>query len=81
MPGLIATAILVFLESWSEFFFAMILVGDLTTPPVLAGFQVLNQFNWNTLAAATVLSIIPPVALALIFQRYLLGDLMAGAVK
>jgi len=81
LPGLIATGILVFLEAWSEFFFAVILVGDLTTPPVLAGFQVLNQFNWNTLAAATVLSIIPPVALTLIFQRYLLGDLMAGAAK
>ena len=61
-PGLIATGLLVFLESWSEFFYANVLTNQLTVPPLLASYNSLQTFSWNTLAAATVLSLIPPVA-------------------
>jgi ABC-type glycerol-3-phosphate transport system permease component len=71
----------VFLESWSEFFFAVVLTNQLTVPPLLAGYQSLQTFTWNTLAAATVVSLIPPVLLAVIFQRYIVSGLAAGSVK
>jgi len=80
-PGLVATGLLVFLEAWSEFFFAVVLTNQLTVPPLLAGYQSLQTFTWNTLAAATVISLIPPVLLAVIFQRYIVSGLSAGSAK
>ena len=49
-PGLAAAGIIIFLESWSEFFFALILTNSLTAPPVLAGYNTMQQFGWPTLA-------------------------------
>ena len=80
-PGLVAAGVLIFLEAWSEFFYALVLTNQLTVPPLLAGFQSVQQFNWNALAAATVMSMIPPVVLVIIFQRHVVGALTAGAVK
>ena len=80
-PGLIATGLLVFLESWSEFFYANVLTNQLTVPPLLASYNSLQTFSWNTLAAATVLSLIPPVVLAVLFQRYVVSGLSHGALK
>jgi multiple sugar transport system permease protein/trehalose/maltose transport system permease protein len=80
-PGLVAAGVLIFLEGWSEFFYALVLTNQLTVTPVLAGFQSVQQFNWNALAAATVMSMIPPVVLVLIFQRQVVGALAAGIGK
>ncbi|MDQ2662113.1 MAG: carbohydrate ABC transporter permease [Actinomycetota bacterium] len=80
-PGLIAAGLLAFLEAWSEFFYALVLTDSLTAPPVVAGLQSLQQFSWTTLAAATVVTVIPPVAVAIGFQRYIVSGLAAGSVK
>ncbi|MEH1017580.1 carbohydrate ABC transporter permease [Micromonospora sp. CPCC 206060] len=80
-PGLIAAGLLVFLESWSEFFYSLVLTNGLTVPPVVAGLQNLQQFSWTTLAAATMFTVIPPVLIALAFQRYIVTGLAAGSVK
>ena len=80
-PGLVATLLLIFLESWSEFFYAMVLTNSLTVPPLLASYQSLQTFTWNVLAAATVVSLIPPIILAVIFQRFIVSGLTQGAVK
>lgn len=78
LPGLGATAILVFLEAWSEFFYAQVLTDRLTITPVLASFQSAQNFDWNGLAAATLVTMAPPVLLAIIFQRTIVGSLAAG---
>jgi multiple sugar transport system permease protein len=80
-PGLTAAGIMAFMESWSEFFYALSLTNELTFPPLLAGFRRLEQVNWNALAAAAVLGVIPPIILTLLFQRYLVAGLSRGAVK
>jgi len=80
-PGLVAAGVLIFLEAWSEFFYSLVLTNQLTVPPLLAGFQSVQQFNWNSLAAATVMSMIPPVVLVMIFQRNVVGSLTAGVGK
>ncbi|MFI2713880.1 carbohydrate ABC transporter permease [Micromonospora sp. NPDC018662] len=80
-PGLIAAGLLVFLESWSEFFYSLVLTNGLTVPPVVAGLQNLQQFSWTTLAAATMFTVVPPVLIALAFQRYIVTGLAAGSVK
>jgi len=80
-PGLVAAGVLIFLEAWSEFFYSLVLTNQLTVPPLLAGLQSVQQFNWNTLAAATVITMIPPVVLTLVFQRHVVGALAAGYDK
>ena len=80
-PGLVAAGVLIFLEAWSEFFYSLVLTNQLTVTPLLAGFQSVQQFNWNALAAATVMSMIPPVVLVLFFQRHVVGALTAGIGK
>jgi len=80
-PGLVAAGVLIFLEAWSEFFYSLVLTNQLTVPSLLAGFQTVQQFNWNSLAAATVLALIPPVVLVLIFQKHVVGALAAGFDK
>lgn len=80
-PGLIAAGLLAFLEAWSEFFYALVLTDSLTAPPVVSGLQSLQQFSWTTLAAATVVTVIPPVLIAIGFQRYIVSGLASGSVK
>lgn len=80
-PGLVAAGVLIFLEAWSEFFYSLVLTNQLTVAPLLAGFQSVQQFNWNALAAATVMSMIPPTVLVLLFQRQVVGALTAGVGK
>ena len=81
IPGLIAVGVMAFMEAWSEFFFALTLTNSLTYPPLLMSFRNLAQVNWNALAAATVIGVIPPVIVAFVFQRYLVRGLSEGAVK
>lgn len=84
-PGIIAALIFCFLVSWNEFLFAMILTSTpktQTIPVVIAGF--LNQarfYEYGPLFAASVLAIVPPVAVAFFFQRYLVQGALSGAVK
>ncbi len=81
IPGFVAVFIMSMLECWSEFFYALILTDQLTMPPVLIGFRQIEQILWNQMAAAAVLTIIPPVALVIILQKYIITGLTAGAVK
>ncbi|MFG2041695.1 carbohydrate ABC transporter permease [Dactylosporangium sp. NPDC048998] len=81
VPGAVATGVLVFMEAWSELFFALTLTSDYTTPPILAGFQSLQHFNWTVLAAATVVTLIPPVVITMVFQRYVVTALTQGSGK
>ncbi len=77
-PGLGATAILVFMEAWSEFFYALVLTNKLTITPSLSSFQSAQNFDWHVLAAATLISMIPPLVLATLFQRSIVGSLAVG---
>lgn len=82
-PGLGATAILVFLGTWNEFLFALVLAGrDTRTLPVfLATFVNERLVFWGGLFAAASVMVVPCLILVLIVQRSLVRGLTAGAVK
>ena len=84
-PGLVATAIFCFLVSWNEFVIALILTStqaSQTIPVTIAGFLAQMQFSdYGPLFAASVLAIVPPVLVTLLFQRFLVTGMLAGAVK
>ena len=84
-PGIIAAAIFAFLVSWNEFLFALVLTSTpnaQTIPVVISGFLSQAQFyEYGPMFAASVLSILPPVIVAFLFQRYLVQGALSGAVK
>jgi len=83
-PGLVSTTIFVFLTAWDEFFFALIFTSTVaakTVPVAIAEFTGRYVVDVTSMMTGGVLAAIPPVLLALIFQRYIVSGLTAGAVK
>jgi multiple sugar transport system permease protein len=83
-PGLVSTALFVFLTAWDEFFFALIFTSTVaakTVPVAIAEFTGRYVVDIGGMMTGGVLAAIPPVLLALLFQRYIVSGLTAGAVK
>jgi multiple sugar transport system permease protein len=85
-PGMVTTAILVFLFCWNEFLFAISLTSTIssrTAPAALAFFSGSSQFTSPTgpIAAAAVVITIPIIIFVLFFQRRIVAGLTSGAVK
>jgi putative chitobiose transport system permease protein len=83
-PSLATLAIFVFVGSWGDFLWPLIVLKDpdLYTLPVgisyLAG---TFSANWRLIAAGSVLSIVPIVAVFVGLQRFFIAGQTAGAVK
>ncbi|MHB1119847.1 MAG: carbohydrate ABC transporter permease [Bellilinea sp.] len=83
-PGIVSTGLFIFLLAWDEFFFALIFTSTLaakTAPVAIAEFTGRYAVDITAMMAAGVLAALPPVLLALVFQRYIVSGLSAGAVK
>lgn len=83
-PGLVSTALFVFLLAWDEFFFALIFTSTVaakTVPVAIAEFTGRYVVDVTAMMTGGVLAAIPPVIMALIFQRYIVSGLTTGAVK
>jgi multiple sugar transport system permease protein len=83
-PGIVSTALFIFLLAWDEFFFALIFTSTVaakTVPVAIAEFTGRYAVDITAMMAGGVLAALPPVILALIFQRYIVSGLSAGAVK
>jgi multiple sugar transport system permease protein len=84
-PGAFSTILLVFIFSFNEFLFALMLTVDYkarTIPVGVALFQGLHgQIPWGSIMAGAVVGSVPLVILATVFQRYIIGGLTQGALK
>jgi multiple sugar transport system permease protein len=85
-PGMVTTAILVFLFCWNEFLFAISFTSTLaarTAPASIAYFSGSSQFTVPTgpIAAAAVVITIPIIIFVVFFQRRIVAGLTSGAVK
>lgn len=76
--SLAATGFLIFILCWNEYLFAVYLTGTeaMTLPPWLAGQMSTHeaqasgdQEEWTRLSAATVMMVLPPLALTAMAQR------------
>jgi multiple sugar transport system permease protein len=85
VPGIVATALFTFLNSWNEFFFALVLIQspeNETLPLTLARFMGSEgQVLLGPLAAGAFLATIPSLVIFGVMQRKLASGLLAGAVK
>ena len=83
-PGMFTAAILIFIQAWNEFFLALLILSDpakQTMPVGIALFQGEYTVPWGEIAAASLITTAPLVALVLLFQRRIVSGLSAGAVK
>jgi multiple sugar transport system permease protein len=83
MPGIVTTGIYIFVNSWNEYLFAMMLSGQSIKTVTVALQSFIGEFTvqWGLLTAGGTLIAIPVTILFLVIQRRLVGGLTAGAVK
>jgi multiple sugar transport system permease protein len=83
-PGLAATAIFNLAAYWAEFGLALVLLDSqsrFTVPIGLFSFQSGYETEWQLVAAASVIGLLPVIAAFVLLQRYFVAGLTAGAVK
>jgi len=83
-PGLIATGILAFLLSWDEFFFSLIFTSSLaakTIPVAIAEFTGKNTVDYGMITTGGVIASIPPLLIAIFFQKYIVMGMTGGGNK
>lgn len=84
-PGAFSAALLVFIQSFGELLFALVLTTDYrarTLPVGIALFEGLHgQLPWGPMMAIAALAVLPVVLLAALFQRRIAQGLLQGAVK
>jgi len=83
-PGLAASGIFAFIIAWNEFFSALVLSSTLrskTISVIISEYSSKVGVDYVAMAAGGVVASLPPVILALVFQKYIVEGLTAGAVK
>ncbi|WP_316857880.1 carbohydrate ABC transporter permease [uncultured Cohaesibacter sp.] len=84
VPVLSALLILDFVATWNEFAMALVILQNpdrWTLPLGLMAFQSQFQADYGQLNAAIIMTVLPAAIVYLIFQRYFVSGLTAGAVK
>jgi multiple sugar transport system permease protein len=84
-PGIASVSILIAVASWSQFVLPFILLDDKELFPVSMGLVILKNssesITTHYLAAASMLGILPVIALFMVLQKFIVGALTGGAVK
>lgn len=83
-PALFTTGIFTFIAAWGEFLIALVFTNSLasqTMPVTIA--ELLGRFSvdYGLMTTAGIVASIPPIIIALVFQRLIIEGLIAGAVK
>jgi multiple sugar transport system permease protein len=84
LPALAVVAFFAFTQAWNEFIYATVFVNSIEVRTITTGlslFIIEDVFFWGPMMGASVLSTIPPVAIYLVFQRWVVKGLTLGAVK
>ncbi|MCA1586002.1 MAG: carbohydrate ABC transporter permease [Acidobacteria bacterium] len=83
-PGLAATAIFNLAAFWSEFALALVLLDSqsrFTIPLGVFSLQSAYETEWQLVAAASFIGLVPMMSAFIFLQRYFIAGLTAGAVK
>lgn len=83
IPGVVVSALFVFVFAWNEFLFALMFTRSnvRTLPVVLSELIGGHGIQWGELSALSLVAIIPGVLLVVFFQKYLVRGLTFGAIK
>lgn len=82
-PGLAATAVLCFIFSWNDFFYALILTRtNATTAPVaIVNFLQYEGWEWGKIAASGTLVVLPVLIFGVVVRTWLIRGLSDGGLR
>lgn len=83
-PALFSVGLLVFINAWNEYIYALTFMtnDNMRTVPVgIALFPSNYELPWGDMAAASVVVTVPLIILVLIFQNRIVAGLTTGGVK
>lgn len=83
-PAIAALTVFAFLMSWNQYLWPLLVTNEDRYRTVQIGLKTLVSHNFdefNVVMAGTVIAAVPMFILLVLFQRYLVRSLMAGAVK
>jgi multiple sugar transport system permease protein len=83
-PGLAAVGAFAFLFSYSEFMFALLTTSSTnakTVPVMISAISVNPDASYTLIAVGIILSIAAPMALAIVFRRYITSGLVASLTR
>jgi multiple sugar transport system permease protein len=84
LPGLVSVFLVAFLTAWNAFLLPLIFTNSENAQPltvVLSLFIGQYEVAWEAMCAATVVTMVPPILMALFFQRYVIRGLSLGAAQ
>jgi multiple sugar transport system permease protein len=82
-PALVSTTFLCTIFSWNSFLFGVILATTQTQPLTVGilAFKSYEAILWGQMAAASLITALPVLIMAIVIQRYIVRGLSLGAVK
>lgn len=83
-PALVTLAIFVFIGSWSDFLWPLIVLDRpeyFTLPLGVAALASSLDLNWRLIAAGSIISILPILLLFVFLQRYIIPTATGSGVK
>ena len=83
-PGVVATAIYTFINTWNEFLYALILMNNTSKMTVAVALRSLDGaeiLDWGDMMAASALVVLPSVIFFCLIQNKIAGGMSDGAVK
>lgn len=83
-PIVLSAALIMFLNTWSQFQIPLILASSLEAKPVaivVSEFMTKDSVQYGLTAAAGMIAVVPPTVTALVFRRFLISGMVGGAVK
>ena len=83
-PTLAALSIILFLHSWNNYLWPLLISSDPTmmTAPVALGTLIgVTRVSWGGIMTGAVLLTVPMLAVFIFLQRYFMAEITAGAIK
>jgi len=83
-PGIVTAVMFAFFLAWDEFLYALIFTSSYaakTLPVAIAEFSGRYTTDFGLVAAGGLVAALPPVLIALAFQRNIVSGMSAGAIK
>ena len=84
LPALVVVTFFSFTHAWNEFLYAHVFTSTTQARTITTGLAIfMNEdvFFWGPLMASTIISALPPVAMFLLLQRWVVQGLTLGGVK
>lgn len=83
-PATFSVALIVFINAWNEYIYALTFMTDdlmRTVPVGIALFPSNYELPWGDMAAGSIVVTVPLIILVLIFQKKIIAGLTTGGVK